>query len=80
MGEEQGSTNHRSLGTSQGEEEERTEVLSELRWGMRKVKEEAEDGGALACNGLGTPGLSESPSKGVKAEAPGGWARGDPKW
>lgn len=69
-----------ALGTSQGEEEKRMEVLSGLRWGMRKVKEEAEDGGTLACNGLGTPGLSESPSKGVKVEAPGGWARGDPKW
>lgn len=56
------------------------EMLSGLRWGMRKVKEEAEDGGTLVCNGMGTPGLSESPSKGVKAEAPGGWARGDPKW
>ena len=37
------------------------EVLARLRWKMGKVKEEAEDGRVLACNGMGTPGLSKSP-------------------
>ena len=61
MGEEQGSTNHGGLGNIQEGAEGRMEVLARLRWKMGKVKEEAEDGRVLACNGMGTPGLSKSP-------------------
>lgn len=46
--------------------------------GDEENQRETEEGGVLVCNGMSTPGLSESPQKGVEAEDPGGCAREDP--